>query len=412
MDDATCETINSPEWLLNPGVNKLLQAFEKEGIEGRFVGGCVRDSLLGREVSDLDIAVNARPDIVLSIASKYDFKAIPTGLQHGTVTLIVDSTVFEITTLRRDVETDGRHAVIAFTDDWLEDASRRDFTMNAMYLDGGGNLYDPFDGLKDALEGRIRFVGKALDRLEEDALRLLRYYRFRAHYGYGEPDAEAAEACLKSVPLLQKLSKERVREEVLKLLKAPDPVPCWREMIDIGAVKTLLPELVNVDRLGIMVALSKDPFLRLASLLAGGRPEAGKVAQDLRLSNAQAARLRGMSEIPEIPRIGTFSADITAKQGQYALYHLGKERVRDLFYVLAANQGLKPQEFNLPEWGENDPPVFPLAGRDVLSLGVEAGAQVGQVLDIVRTWWADQDFVPDRAACLGHLERVIEPVKK
>src|SRR6185437_3989474 len=232
--DAAVERIARPAWVDDAGTRAVLAALGAEGGTARFVGGCVRDTLLGRPIGDIDIATPLTPDRVLARLKAAGIKAVPTGLVHGTVTAVTPQRHLEITTLRRDVETDGRHARIAFTADWAADAARRDFTMNALYLDADGNLFDPMGGLADLRAGRVRFVGDAATRIREDVLRLLRFYRFHAQLGRGTADPTARAACHALAALLPSLSGERIAAETLKLLAAADPIPTLALMAEDG----------------------------------------------------------------------------------------------------------------------------------------------------------------------------------
>src|SRR5712671_7743066 len=236
-----------------PPTLALLKALADAGIAARFVGGCVRDALLRRPIADVDLATPARPEAVIAALEEARIKAVPTGIEHGTVTAVFDAKEplrhFEITTLRRDVETYGRRARVAFDADWAEDAARRDFTINAIYLDPDGTLHDPVGGLADLAVGRVRFVGEAAKRIAEDVLRVLRYYRFVARFGGGSGDAAARAACRDAVPLLPKLSAERVSQEFLRLLAVSDPVPALRMMAEDGVLAAMVPEATRIDRL-------------------------------------------------------------------------------------------------------------------------------------------------------------------
>jgi poly(A) polymerase len=263
------ERIDPPSWAAERVVAAVLAALGADGAVVRFVGGCVRDTLLARPIGDIDIATPDPPDTVLTLLEAAAIKAVPTGIAHGTITAVVPPRHFEITTLRRDVETFGRHARVAFTDDWAADAARRDFTMNALFLDAAGRVFDPVGGLADLRAGRVRFVGDAAARIREDVLRLLRFYRFHAHYGRGAPDAAARRACRELSALLPGLSGERVATELFKLLAAPDPVPTIDLMAEDGVLAVLLPEARRRDRLAGLVVLedAADPLRRLAALL-------------------------------------------------------------------------------------------------------------------------------------------------
>jgi poly(A) polymerase len=283
-----------------PATRRVFAAVTADGAQARFVGGCVRDALLGRKVKDIDIATDAAPERVMRLLEAAGIRAIPTGIDHGTVTAVIERAHYEITTLRHDVETYGRHAKVAFTDDWMADASRRDFTMNALFCALDGTLFDPFGGMADALAGRVRFVGEPRARITEDVLRLLRFFRFQAHYGRTAPDPAALSACMALAPLLPRLSGERVQGEFLRLLRADDPVPVLRLMVERSIMAHLLPDAVRLDRLAGLIALERDPVLcpedgdplrRLAALLPDERAVGLRVAERLRLSNEETERL-------------------------------------------------------------------------------------------------------------------------
>ncbi len=245
-----------PPWLHEPVVQRLLGALTAAGIEARFVGGCVRDAILGIDGGDIDLATPARPDAVIAALKQAKIKTVPTGLAHGTVTAVVPPRTFEITTLRRDVETDGRHAVVAFGAGWDEDAARRDFTINAIYLGADGTLYDPVGGRVDLAARRVRFVGDPATRIAEDVLRVLRYYRFEARFGSSEGDAAARAACRDAVPQLATLSAERVSREFMRLLVAPDPIRALAMMRDDGVLSSIAPEATRIDRLERFLSLA------------------------------------------------------------------------------------------------------------------------------------------------------------
>src|SRR5882672_2726747 len=291
--------IAPPGWVGEAATRAVLEALAAEGAAVRFVGGCVRDALLGRPIGDIDIATPDPPEQVLALLGAAALKAVPTGLAHGTVTAIVATAGgaprhFEITSLRRDVENFGRHARVAFTDDWAADAARRDFTMNALCLDAGGQIFDPVgSGLDDLRAARVRFVGDAEARIREDVLRLLRFYRFHAHYGRGEAAAAARDACRRLAHLLPGLSGERVAAELLKLLAAPDPSATLEMMAADGLLAVLLPEARRRDRLAGLVTLeaAADPLRRLAALIAADAEAAQRLAARLRLSGAERDRL-------------------------------------------------------------------------------------------------------------------------
>jgi poly(A) polymerase len=397
-------------WMQEPATRTVLQALADAGIAARFVGGCVRDALLGLPIADVDLATPARPEEVIAALEKAGVKAVPTGIEHGTVTAVAAPRHFEITTLRRDVETYGRHAKVAFDADWAEDAARRDFTINAIFLDPDGTVHDPAGGLADLAARRVRFVGDPARRIAEDVLRVLRYYRFEARFGSGRGEPAARAACREAVPLLPTLSAERVAQELTRLLAVADPVPALRMMQEDGVLAALLPEAARLDRLARLVALeagalrrSPDPILRLAALVCVDAEGAARLAERLRLSNAWRDRLAGLT--PPWPLDP--SGDMRAQR--LALYRLGAARYRDLALLAAAEGAIGEQRLGelLASAAQWKPPAFPLAGRDVTALGVPPGPRVGQLLAELRQWWEEGDFTADRAACLAHLKELV-----
>ncbi|HKO06151.1 MAG TPA: CCA tRNA nucleotidyltransferase, partial [Alphaproteobacteria bacterium] len=319
-------------WMTAPATERVLAALGAKGAEVRFVGGCVRDAILGRPVKDIDIATHDPPEAVIALLEAAGIKVVPTGVAHGTVTAVVGPDHFEITTLRRDVETYGRRAKVAFTGDWAADAARRDLTINALFAAPDGTLYDPFGGLEDLRQGRIRFVGDARTRIREDVLRLLRFFRFFAHYGKPPPDAEALAACRELAPLLPTLSGERVAAETLKLLAAPEPASVVALMIEAGIVAHFLPEADGVAPLRALVTLEglgpgTDALRRLAALLdpRQGSEGADALALRLRFSNAERERLVALAAPAEVPQ-----PEMSEKVQRLLLYRLGAERFRDL----------------------------------------------------------------------------------
>jgi poly(A) polymerase len=397
--------IEPPAWVREAATQQVLAALGAVGSVVRFVGGCVRDALLDRPLGDIDIATPDPPEQVLTLLAAAAIKAIPTGIAHGTVTAVVPPRHFEITTLRRDVENFGRHARVAFTDDWAADAARRDFTMNALFLDAAGQVFDPVGGLADLREGRVRFVGAAEERIREDVLRLLRFYRFHAHYGRGEADAAARGACRKLAGLLPGLSGERVAAELLKLLAAPDPLPTVEMMATDGVLAVLLPEASQRDRLAGLVALepSPDPLRRLAALIVADAAAAQSVAARLRLSNAERDRLVLLAAPPVAVDL---AGDERAQRR--ALHYLGLAAYGDLVLLRAAESGAADAARRLlaaaPQILPGD---FPLRGRDVTKLGIPAGPAVGEALAAVKSWWEAGDFRAGRKECLAHLAEIV-----
>jgi poly(A) polymerase/tRNA nucleotidyltransferase (CCA-adding enzyme) len=293
MTDPPALRLAAPPFLADPALRAVLAALP----EARIVGGAVRDALAGREVADVDLATPRPPEDVVAALRAAGLKFSPTGLDHGTVTAISHHRGFEVTTLRKDVATDGRRAVVAFTKDFAEDAARRDFTINAMSMTPDGAVFDYFSGISDLRAGRVRFVGAAATRIAEDFLRILRFFRFHARYGFGAPDAEAVAAIRDGVPGIAKLSAERVWSELKRILAAPDPREAVALMRQTCVLAAVLPEGAAPVRLAALVASGAppDPVLRLAALLDG---DAVAVAERLRLSTAEAFFLSALRAAP------------------------------------------------------------------------------------------------------------------
>ena len=408
------EKIAPQDWMTAPETQAVLAALGADGAAPRFVGGCVRDAVLGRAVTDVDIATPEPPNKVVELIERAGLKAVPTGLAHGTVTAVARGRPFEVTSLRIDVETYGRHAKVAFTDDWEADAARRDLTINALSCAPDGRLHDYFGGLEDLRAGRVRFVGDARARIREDYLRLLRFFRFHAHYGHGAPDPEGLAAAGELAPEARNLSGERVRHELLRLLAAPDPVPVLDVMAERGVLGVFLPEARDTAALAAVLefepeGMASDPLLRLAALLPRAPAVGTRVADRLRLSRAETAELVALLGPPG----ATLGADRRAVRA--ALYRQGTtvlaEQLRLDWARLdpaarAAQRGdLEDALAVVARW---QPRTFPLKGRDATARGIPAGPRVGQLLAAVEAWWIDEDFAPDRAACLAKLAELAE----
>ena len=400
------DRIDPPAWMTAPETRAVLAALGAGGATARFVGGCVRDAVLGRTARDVDIATPESPATVMTRLQAADIHVIPTGIEHGTVTAVIGKRHFEITTLRADVETYGRRARVAFTDDWAGDAARRDFTINALYADADGTLYDPTGGLPDLANGRVRFVGRAAERIREDALRILRFFRFFARFGRGEPDPEALAACRDAAASLAILSGERVAGELIRLLAADDPIPAVKLMATIGLLPRLLPDGDGVARLERLVAIERglglaDPWRRLAALLPA-RPEAiERVADALRLSNAERARLLAIAAPTE-----NLPIPLNPPAARRAIYRLGAEAVRDQVMLAWASGRIADGRDWLDLAATWRKPDFPLQGADAKALGMTEGRALGDALRAVEAWWVAGDFQADRAACLQRLREV------
>ena len=399
-------------WMRAPATRAVIEALSAGGAEVRFVGGCVRDALLGRENADIDIGTPDEPARVLALLERagIETRTVPRGIAHGTVTALAGGMRYEITTLRRDVATDGRHAEVAFSDDWREDAARRDFTINAMSAAPDGALHDYFNGREDLEAGRVRFVGDPARRIAEDHLRILRFFRFFAWYGKGEPDEAALAACKGAAHTIPSLSGERVQTEMLKLLTAENPVPAVRAMWSIGVLAVLLPEGQRIERLESLVGIESlraeaDPVRRLAVLIDGSN-DATAVAARWRLTADETRRLAALCDLRT-----AFNREHTPHERRVQLYRLGSARFRDLQLLAWVFQDDIESETAHQEIMEAatawEPPTFPVHGADVLALGVEEGPKVGGLLREVEEWWIENDFAPDRAAMLEKLDALI-----
>lgn len=385
------------DWMSAPRTRKLMAVLEGQA---RFVGGAIRNTLLGKPVGDIDIATPLTPDKVAALLTAGGIKAVPTGIAHGTITAVVDGKPFEITTLRRDIATDGRHAVVAFTEDWAEDAQRRDFTINALYASMDGEVFDFVGGVEDLAKGRVRFVGEASARIAEDYLRILRLFRFHAWYGKGDLDAEALRAAASEKAGLQRLSGERIAKEILKLLEAENPAGVLRAMENTGILECVLPGLPAIARLERLIAIDAahgfgaDALLRLAALSPSDSEAAAQTAERWKLSNVQRERLEKICGADK--RIGFY---LPKDDAEKMLYRQGAQVFNDLVFISWA-EDLNPD--NNPSWralieiGDNwNRPRFPLSGSDAIKAGVPEGPLVGKVLGEVEAWWIENDFTAD-----------------
>lgn len=395
-------------WMTAPETLAVLAALG----EARFVGGAVRNALLGAAVVDIDIAVPFPPQTTLEKLAAAAIKALPTGIAHGTVTAIRNDKVFEVTSLRCDVETDGRHAVVAYTDDWEADSTRRDFTMNALYADSEGEIFDYHGGVEDLIAGKVRFVGDPAARIAEDHLRILRLFRFHAWYGKGEIDGAALRAAAAARVKLSTLSGERVAKELLRLLEAVNPVPTLRVMAAAAILPAVLPGALDMARLEHLVHIEAqndfppDPLLRLAALLAGDPASATQIAARLKLSNAERARLE------DAAGDGAGLSHLSPVVLRSLLYRLGAPRLKDrvLLQWAAAPPGTKAIQWRMllqmaDHWRR---PKFPLSGAEVMAAGVPEGPKVGLVLRAVEQWWVENDFPEDQALLANRLAAAIK----
>ncbi|MEM9739764.1 MAG: CCA tRNA nucleotidyltransferase [Pseudomonadota bacterium] len=391
-------SLHGADWLASAPTRDVMSALEavRPG-SARFVGGCVRNTLMGRPVEDIDIATQLTPEHVIAAIESAGLRAVATGLDHGTITAICDHRPYEITTLRRDVETDGRRAVVAFTDDWAEDAARRDFRLNALYAELDGTVHDPTGGgLEDAAAGRVIFIGDADERLREDYLRILRFYRFNAWYGAGiNPEGQAA--CGRQGEGLAKIAAERIWKELEKLLRAPDPSDALLAMEAAGVLDQILPGASAARFGGFLEGVNSpwDPLRRLLALLPRDEVTAARAAKALRLSNAERDRLMAwaVSDVALLP-------GMTPEQARAAAYRLEHRTFFDRVYTAMAEDGgeiWQAVHDAVDGWGR---PSFPLRGQDLVELGM-SGPQIGETLRALEDWWIAQDFQPGREELLA-----------
>ena len=372
--------LDPKEWLDRPGIKRLLKALDAKQGTARFVGGAVRDFLLDQHPGDLDLATTLQPEDVIARLEKAGIKAVPTGIEHGTITAVSSNTVVEVTTLRSDVSTDGRRATVAFTSDWEKDASRRDFTINAIYADPfTGELFDYFSGIEHLKSRTVCFIGDPLQRIAEDHLRILRYFRFHARYGHGEPDPGALEACVQRANDLMALSRERIADELLKLLVLKDPTSTVGLMHERGLFVPVVPEIGNVGRLAALIAtereatIAPDPLRRLAALLPSDPDVAARVSARLKLSNKARKRLISAAE----SGLGS---------NPYSLaYRIGTEGAVDRLLLA----GKAAEAVDAAGW---QPPRLPISGGALIARGVTEGPDVAKTLRRIENAWEAAGF--------------------
>ncbi|WP_333585378.1 CCA tRNA nucleotidyltransferase [Phenylobacterium sp.] len=410
------ETLGQKSWMTAPAAAAVMDALEARGGRDcvRVVGGAVRNALMGRPVDDVDLATTLDPPAVIEALTAAGLKAAPTGIDHGTITAVAKGQGFEVTTLRRDVETDGRRAVVAFTTDWAEDAQRRDFTFNALYADREGRVHDPLgSGIADARAGRLVFIGDPAERIAEDYLRILRFFRFYAWYGKGAPDAAGLAACAAARDLLKDRPGERISKELLKLLAADDPRAAVGLVQETGVLGVVLPAVGGLEAFENLVEIESemlfecDPLLRLACLLPADQIAVAQTAERLRLSNAERDRL--VAAKGQGLRITSW---MSPRESRRAVYALGAQTFHDrvkLAWAASNRTATAPQWRGLLALGDSwRPPAFPLTGDDVVHAGVPKGPMVGDVLREVEDWWIDHDFIDDKFSAIEKLKAVAQ----
>lgn len=414
-------SVAAETWFSAPALTRVFNLLNADGGEVRVVGGAVRNSLMGLPVADIDMATTLLPEEVVARAKKAGIKSVPTGIDHGTVTLVIEGAPFEVTTLRRDVETDGRRAEVAFGTDWKVDAERRDLTINALYANAKGEVIDLVGGLPDIEKRNIRFIGNAAERVAEDYLRVLRFFRFFAHYGSGRPDADGLRACAQARSKLATLSAERVWSELKKLLSARDPGRALLWMRQAGVLSEILPESEKwgIDAIPALVTAEQafgwqpEALLRLAAMVPLDAERLEAMAKRLRLSRAEAAFFCAWVKAPRLPAV---IADTAFAR---LLYRHGSNGLDTSLRLALASSRQKSENdpAQLPEtarlWAllektENwQKPVFPLTGADVLAAGIPAGPRVGEVLAALEDQWVEGNFNADRATLVARLQSMV-----
>ena len=399
----------SAPWLQARATQQVFETLEQGGFTARAVGGIVRNTLLGLPATDIDIATNARPEDTQRLAHAAGLKTIPTGLAHGTVTVMAQGAAIEVTTLRRDLATDGRHARVAFTDDWAADASRRDFTINALYCSRHGDLFDPLGGAADLWPVKVRFIGDPTLRISEDYLRILRFFRFTAIYSPdGHLDKEGLAACTSLRDGLARISGERIRTELYKLLTAANAVPVISALIDSGVFAALfdltprrnvMAQLVAIE---LRLARPPDPVLRLCALCVANPIDAAKLDERLKLCVDDRRRL---TDLPQIA--SGLDCEMSERTAKQSAYRVGTAAYIDAIILAWALSGRRVDDcaflhlVTLPDrW---TPPTFPLTGADVLALGIAPGRHVGALLTEFESDWLERDFAAGRAELLAQL---------
>jgi tRNA nucleotidyltransferase/poly(A) polymerase len=395
-----------------PALADVLAALNGSGEETRVVGGAVRNLLLGLPLAEIDLATTAEPKTVIDRATAARFKAVPTGIEHGTITVVAEGKPFEVTTLREDVETDGRHAVVRFGRDWKKDAERRDFTINAMSLSNDGTVHDYCGGLADIEKRCVRFIGNADQRIAEDYLRVLRFFRFFAAYGEGDPDREGYLACARARDKLGQLSRERIRSEIMKLLVAKRAPEAMTAMADTGIYDVVFanaPELPALRKLALIEQsneIEPDAVRRLAAVAVRIDEDAAHLRERLRLSNDEFKRLVSMGD--RWWRLTPASGEAYARE---TLYRIGAEEYSDRALISFAHSDASLADENwgvllsLPQrW---TPPRFPLSADDFIKRGVERGPKLGMAIAAAEAAWIAANFPEDAASLSGIAEQAV-----
>ena len=407
------------EWMNTSEVRKIMAALSKDG-EARFVGGCVRDALIDKKITDIDIATTHKPEKTTELLEKTGTKVIPTGIEHGTVTAVINHKKFEITTLRRDVECYGRHAEVEFTDNWQEDAARRDFTMNALSMDMKGEIYDYFEGIDDLNAGKVKFIGDAEQRIKEDYLRILRLFRFHTYYGKGVIDDQQIKIVARNSEGLKSLSGERIQTEMLKILSAPDPFYVIKIMSEAGILGKVIPNSSNAFDLSLLSSLidiekaekiTTDPYVRLACIILPNQQAnfVQIIADSWKLSNSS------RSEIDVLLTEELVETSISEADKKKLIRRIGKKHA-NLIAIISWTSEINnnPDESKqtndkfrnflkfIEDW---QIPEFPLRGSDIMALGIKEGKEIGKTLRKAEEYWENRDYKPTKDKLLSKVMR-------
>ena len=403
-------SLNINKWKSNKNIKFLFKIFKKNNEETRFIGGCVRDLIIKKKESyDVDLATTLKPNEIIEVLKKKKIKVIKSGFSHGTVIAILNKEKFEITTLRKDIKTDGRHAKVKFTKDWFVDSNRRDFTVNAMSCDFNGNLYDYHNGLKDLKEGRIKFIGDSKKRIKEDFLRILRYFRFYAYYGKNNIEKNQINTFKNLSSNLKKLSSERLYYEFEKILLSNNAYKVIKLMQNSGVLKYIIFNKNYIERIKFLNKLNKinhliDFSTRLAIIL--NKKNLLKVSRNLKLSKVENNKI---NKIIQLNKSFNFK-DFEKNKSKY-VYYYGYEMLQSLliynFFKLTSNAKIKKYLKIIDSVKNLKIPNLPIFGKDIIRLGIKPGPKIGKLIELIESWWILNNFKPSKKECLKKLEELI-----
>ncbi len=391
------ESLENLQWLQSENVQKIFSILEESGAETRVIGGAVRNSILGLEVKEIDFATTATPDEVIALFKAKKVRTIPTGVEYGTVTVVLDSENYEITTLREDIKTDGRHAVVKFGKNWSKDAERRDFTMNALYLDRYGKLFDYTGGYQDCLDKKIEFIGSAEQRIKEDYLRILRYFRFMATFGFVEFDKETMSAILKNKNGLNQLSPERISMEMKKILVGSFAAEIIEKMVEIGLFQILtggdvrLPQFQKLMQLSKSLKFEINPTVMIYTLVISDSEDIDRVVEKMNFLNSERKRMHSIYEFTKVSILNLADLELTK-----LLYKYGRQTSFEGVLIQFINGQLPVQESKLNlilrKLSEIEIPEFEISGKDLIAMGVKPGKQMGELLKRGESAWINSGF--------------------